>query len=61
METKLQMAKNYNFLTDLKLNDYIDAKDTVNHWCVGEVCDVDPDKNMIKIHFEGWTSRYDEV
>jgi hypothetical protein len=55
------MAKNYNFLADLKHSDYIDCKDTVNHWCVGEVIDVDPDKNMIKIHFEGWTNRYDEV
>ena len=39
----------------------MDAKDTVNHWCVGMVTDVDDDKNQVKIHFEGWTTRYDEV
>jgi hypothetical protein len=39
----------------------VDAKDTVNHWCVGVVSDVDEEKNTVKIHFEGWTTRYDEV
>ena len=35
MENKYQLAKNYNFVHDLKLHSYVDAKDTVNHWCVG--------------------------
>jgi len=61
MESRQAQAKSYNFLVDLQIGHYIDAKDTVNHWCVAEVCDIDNDKNMIKIHFEGWTNRYDEV
>jgi hypothetical protein len=40
---------------------YIDAKDTVNHWCVAQIKDIDHEKNTVKIHFEGWTQRYDEV
>lgn len=61
MENKYQVAKNYNFVHDLKLHSYVDAKDTVNHWCVGMVADIDEDKQLVKIHFEGWTPRYDEV
>ena len=61
MENKLQLAKSYNFLSDLSINNYVDCKDTVNHWCVGEICDIDNEKNQIKVHFEGWTPRYDEV
>ena len=34
-------------------------KTLVNHWCVGQVVDVDDEKNQVKIHFEGWTNRYD--
>ena len=33
MEDKYLLAKNYNFLADLKQDKFIDAKDTVNHWC----------------------------
>lgn len=61
MESKYQAAKNYNFVQDLALNQYIDTKDTVNHWCVGEVSDINDENNQVKIHFEGWTTRYDEV
>lgn len=61
MENKFLAAKNYNFTQDLILDSYVDAKDTVNHWCVGQVCDVDDDKNNVRIHFEGWTNRYDDV
>ncbi len=61
VETKFKEAKNYNFLAELELNMFIDAKDTVNHWCVAQICDIDDEKNQIKIHFEGWTPRYDEV
>ena len=38
---------------------YVDAKDTVNCWCVAEVLDVD--NNYLKIHYEGWSEKYNEV
>lgn len=38
---KYLLAKNYNVMqNEYVLNSYIDAKDTVNHWCVGQVVDV---------------------
>lgn len=61
MEHKFQLAKNYDFTQDLQVDAYVDAKDTVNHWCAAIVADVDESKNAYKIHFEGWTTRYDEV
>jgi hypothetical protein len=61
MEQKFVLAKNYNQATDFVLDSYIDAKDTVNHWCVGQISDVEEEKMQIKVHFEGWTNRYDEV
>lgn len=61
MDSKYQAAKNYNYVQDIALNQYIDTKDTVNHWCVGEVIDINDENNQVKIHFEGWTTRYDEV
>ena len=61
MENKFLLAKNYNPFPDYKLSNYIDAKDTVNHWCVGQIVDIDEEKNLVKVHFEGWSSRYDEV
>lgn len=61
MEQKFQLAKNYNYIQDMQQEAYIDVKDTVNHWCVGIIIDTDEEKNLVKIHFEGWTNRYDEV
>ena len=61
MENKFLLAKNYNPIPDYQLNTFLDVKDTVNHWCVGQIVDIDEEKNMVKVHFEGWSSRYDEV
>ncbi len=61
MENKFLQAKNYNPFPDYKLSNYIDAKDTLNEWCVGQIVDTDEKKNLFKVHFEGWSSRHDEV
>ena len=51
------LAKNYNLYPAYKLSNYIDAKHTVNHWCVGQIMDIDEEKNLVKVHFEGWSTR----
>lgn len=61
MDNKFQLAKNYNIQQDYTLNAYIDTKDTVNHWCVGQIVDVNEANNQLRVHFEGWSARYDEV
>lgn len=40
---------------------YIDAKDQVNNWCVAKIIDQDLINLKINIHFDGWSSKYDEV
>jgi hypothetical protein len=42
---KYVLAKNYVAWTHYLPDTYIDAKDTVNHWCVGQIVDVDDVKN----------------
>jgi hypothetical protein len=34
---------------------YIDAKDSVNNWCVARIIDHDIRNNRIYIHFDGWS------
>jgi hypothetical protein len=45
----------------LVVGDYIDVLDTTNKWAVAKIDAIDNKENMIKIHFEGWSGRYDEV
>lgn len=40
MENKYVLAKNYNIWQDYMLDTYVDMKDSVNHWCVGQVVDI---------------------
>jgi hypothetical protein len=40
---------------------FLDAKDSVNNWCVARIIDHDLQNYKIKIHFDGWSPRYDEV
>ncbi len=37
----------------------VDAKDTVNNWCVAEVLKVDG--NDVALGYDGWSSKYDDV
>ncbi len=39
---------------------YIDAKDTVNQWCVAEVIDWERGKRRLGIHYEGWSAKFDD-
>jgi len=61
MEESIRKARDYDFTSDLALNHFIDAKDTVNNWCVAIVTDILPETQQIKISFEGWSAKYDEV
>ena len=38
---------------------FVDARDTINNWCVAEVLRVDG--NDLKLSFDGWSSKYDDV
>ena len=56
--------RNWSLLSDrelLTVTNYIDAKDTVNNWCVGQVIEENVDQGTIKVHFEGWSERHDII
>lgn len=43
----------------MKVGDWCDALDNINNWCVAQV--VEADANVVKVHFKGWASKWDEV
>lgn len=36
---------------------YIDAKDTLNAWCVARILDYYPERNSILIGYDGWSDK----
>ncbi len=40
---------------------FIDAKDTINKWCVAIVKEVNESQRTISFHFDGWPSKWDDV
>ena len=39
----------------------MDAKDEVNNWCVAEIVDENIDNGVVKLSFEGWSSKHDTI
>jgi hypothetical protein len=54
-----QQLNNTHKTLDL-LDMFIDAKDSVNNWCVAKIIDHNLQNGRITIHFDGWSPRYDE-
>lgn len=40
---------------------YIDAKDTTGKWCLSQVVERDDSDDTIKLNFDGWSHKWDEV
>jgi hypothetical protein len=59
LDKKLEVLKKYNALDYFEEGRFIDAQDSVNSWCLGEVVSVD--QRNLSIHFDGWSSRWDVV
>ena len=60
----MEIARNWSLLSSRELlttHTYVDAKDTVNNWCVGQVVEENIDAGTVKVHFEGWSDRHDAV
>ena len=59
LDKKLEVLRKYNPYDYYEENRYIDAQDTVNSWCLGQIVQVD--NKSLNIHFDGWSSRWDIV
>ena len=44
----------------LEIGQWIDCKDTVNKWCRAKVFDIKVEMNQIKVHYDGWSTKWDE-
>lgn len=63
----MKLAKKFNMgkpfeqgsIDYLAVDTYVDAKDTVNNWCVAIVKGINHDERTVRVGFEGWSSKYD--
>jgi len=63
-ENKFEVARNWSLVSSrelLTVTSYVDAKDTVNNWCVGQIVEEYVDNGTVKVHFEGWSERHDVI
>jgi len=64
---RFNQAKNFSFSKQpevgefdyLAVDTYVDAKDSVNNWCVAIVKNINHEEKTVKLGFEGWSSKYD--
>lgn len=56
---RIKLAESFKPFEGLKPDYLIDAKDTVNTWCMARVLKAD-DKE-VTVAYDGWSSRYDDV
>jgi hypothetical protein len=57
---KFKECGKYDYTKDFVKDMFLDAKDTVNTWCLAQIIDVFPD-NYLLLHYDGWSKKYDEV
>ncbi len=54
-----QEAESYSFIKDLQMHSYLDVQDTASAWCLAEVTEIH--RNIVRVHYDGWSEKYDEV
>lgn len=59
LNERIKLAEKVNFLDAIQPGWLIDAKDSVNSWCVAEV--IKKEGNEITINYDGWSSKHDIV
>lgn len=52
LEEAYSLLKKYDFRQDLAEGEYIDAKDSVDKWCVAIITHLNSD--YVGLHYEGW-------
>ena len=63
-EKKHELARNWTLLSSQELlasQNFVDAKDSVNNWCVAQIMEYPDDTGYVKLHFEGWSERHDVI
>jgi hypothetical protein len=42
-------------------NSFIDCKDSINSWCTAKIIERDDRDHTLRINFDGWSHKWDEV
>lgn len=59
-ELLFQQANDYDHMQEYQFGQYVDARDSVGKWCAGQIVEYDEDKKLVRVHFDGWSEKYDE-
>lgn len=51
----------YNPIDHYQKNTYVDCKDSVNAWCVAKILERCDDDCTLRINFDGWSHKWNEV
>lgn len=53
------MGTSYDPFSDFKIGSFIDAKDSVNNWCVATITEIND--NKVTVSFDGWSSKWKDT
>jgi len=56
---RVKLAEEHKLLEGVEQGWLIDAKDTVDNWCVANVLKVE--NNEVRVNYDGWSAKYDDV
>jgi len=56
---RVKLAESYQFSELISPGSFIDAKDTVDNWCVATVTKVQ--NGEVTVNYDGWSHKYDFV
>jgi hypothetical protein len=56
---RVKLADEHKPFDGIQTGWLIDAKDTVDNWCVSTVLKVEG--NEVKVNYDGWSAKYDDV
>jgi len=60
LDKRIQIGKNCpNPFGSLELGTWVDGLDSINQWMAATVTEIDG--NMVKLHFDGWSDKWDEL
>ena len=53
------METPYDPTSDFKIGSFIDAKDSVNNWCVARITNLS--ENKVTLNFDGWSNKWNDT
>ena len=56
---RVKLAEEHKPFEGIEQGWLIDAKDTVENWCIANVLKVE--NNEVNVNYDGWSAKYDEV